>query len=225
VDWIAIVPVKGTRQAKSRLEPLPARAELAIAFALDTVAALAAARRVSGVIVVTASRELSAELAQPGVTVVIEGDRRRDPTAIPVDAPRDGLNDAIRLGLDEARRRSPGAGRVVVTGDLPSLTPADVDAALRLADEHPRSLIPDADGSGTTALLALAGHELTPRFGAGSRHAHEAHGHVVLDLGPESRIRRDVDDVADLDRALALGVGARTRALIARTAMPPSGTR
>ncbi|HZK59205.1 MAG TPA: 2-phospho-L-lactate guanylyltransferase, partial [Cryobacterium sp.] len=76
----------------------------------------------------------------------------------------------------------------------------------------------DEEGAGTTALLARAGVPLTPRFGLGSRAAHEAAGHVPLVFPPASSIRRDVDTVDDLAEALHLGVGPFTSALVSGTA-------
>ena len=53
-DWTAVVPVKETARAKTRLTPDPARRQrLALAFACDTVAALTRALRVAHVVVVT----------------------------------------------------------------------------------------------------------------------------------------------------------------------------
>lgn len=215
MSWIAVVPVKGTRQAKSRLAPLADRTELATAFALDTVAALRAADRVTAIVVVTVGVHVAERVSQLGAIVVNEGAVDGHPEDV---RPHGRLNSAISLGLAAARVRSPEAGLAVFTGDLPALTAVDVDAALALASCHERSLIPDADGTGTTALLALAGIPVTPRFGVGSRRAHELDGHVVLDIPAHSPVRRDVDLPDDLEAAVRLGVGAHTAALLARTA-------
>lgn len=224
MNWVAIVPVKGTRRAKSRLEPLSGRAELATAFALDTIAALQAAEQITAVFVVTGCRHVAARVKELGAIVVMEDAVGGPPGDIP-GQPHDRLNFAVGLGLAAAHDRFPEAGLAVFTGDLPALTPADVDAALALADAQERSVIPDADGTGTTALLARAGIELTPRFGVGSRQAHERKGHVVLDIAADSRIRHDVDRADDLDRAVTLGVGPHTSALLAHTAAAAAGSR
>lgn len=208
--WVAVVPVKGAPGAKSRLEH-DDRARLADAFALDTVAALLAASVITDVFVVTADTDIGAHLASLGAHVV------------PETAPRHGddpLNAAIVMGVDAARTARPGSNVAVFTGDLPSLTVADIEQALSLGAAHRLSMVPDEEGVGTTALLALAGMPFTPRFGAGSRAAHEAAGHHPLNLPPTSSIRRDVDTAANLAEALHLGVGAQTSALIARTSAP-----
>jgi 2-phospho-L-lactate guanylyltransferase len=208
--WVAVVPVKGAPAAKSRLDH-EHRAQLAEAFALDTVAALLAASIIGDVFVVTADARIASHLTAFGAEIVPE----------PGDADgHDSLNAAISAGVDAARAVHPGGNVAVFTGDLPALTASDVDAALTLAAQHPLSMVPDAEGTGTAVLLALAGVPFTPRFGSGSRAAHEAAGHQPLDLPAASSVRRDVDTVSDLAEALHLGVGPHTSALIARMSAP-----
>jgi 2-phospho-L-lactate guanylyltransferase len=205
VNWVVVVPVKGNPGAKTRLGgPGTDRAQLADAFALDTVAALAAAAPVLAVFVVTGDTVLGAQLARLGAHIVAE-----------VRDPADPLNAAIDVGLAAAAAEFPTAHRAVVTGDLPGLTPADAERTFALAAHHERSMVPDADETGTTMLLALAGVPIGPRFGSGSRAAHEAAGHVPLALPARSGIRRDVDTPADLDLVERLGAGPHTSALLA----------
>ena len=204
MSWVAIVPVKGNPGAKSRLGERPDRAELADAFALDTVTALLAARSIDHVLVVTGDDELADRLADLGAEIVREAPVRST----------DPLNAAIRQGLLAALAVFPQANLAVLTGDLPALTPADVDRALHLAAAHERSLVPDAAGTGTTTLLALAGTPIEPRFGVESRAAHEAAGHVPLGLPASVSIRHDVDTPADLAVAQRLGLGVHTRLLV-----------
>jgi len=200
---VAVVPVKGNPGAKSRLGERPDRARLADAFALDTVTALLAARGVDLVLVVTADEDLAARLAALGAEIVPEG------------VAADPMNAAIRSGLAAARRRFPESNLMVLTADLPALTPAEVERALALAAGHERSMLADAAGTGTTTLLALAGIPIEPRFGPDSRAAHEAAGHVPLEVPPSSGIRWDVDTAEDLLVAARLGLGPHTRPLVA----------
>ncbi|TFD57930.1 2-phospho-L-lactate guanylyltransferase [Cryobacterium sp. Hh38] len=204
--WVVVVPVKGTAGAKSRLGAGAGRAGLADAFALDTVAALVAASAVERVFVVTASARLGVLLAALGAVIV--------PEVPGPDAGQDRLNAAIEQGAEAARFACPDANLAVVTGDLPALHVADVETAFALAATHPLSMVADAEGVGTTTLLAQAGYRFTPRFGLGSRAAHEGDGHVVLDLPLSSSLRRDVDTAADLDTARALGLGPHTSELV-----------
>lgn len=218
-QWVAVVPVKGNPGAKSRLGDRPDRPRLADAFALDTVAAVLAARGIDRVLVVTADAGLAARLAALGAEIVPE---QSAPATAPAAGegtgesarpPADPMNAAIRQGLTAARTLFPRANLLVLTGDLPALTPADVQHALALAAGHERSMVPDAAGTGTTTLLALAGVPVEPRFGPGSRAAHEAAGHVPLEIPPATGIRSDVDTAADLLVAERLGLGAHTRPL------------
>ncbi|MGO4690306.1 2-phospho-L-lactate guanylyltransferase [Glaciibacter sp. 2TAF33] len=209
MSWIAIVPVKGSPAAKSRLGDHPARAELADAFAIDTVSALLSASVIARVFVVTADGSLAPRLTALGAEVLTES-----PPAGGVDP----LNGAIRQATDAAVAAYPDAHVAIFTGDLPALTRADIETALGLAGAHELSMVPDEEGTGTTVLLARAGVPAVPRFGTGSRAAHEAAGHVVLNMPRGASIRRDVDTVGDLAEALHLGVGPHTSALIARSA-------
>ena len=236
MSWVVVVPVKGNPGAKSRLGDRPDRAGLADAFALDTVAALLAARGVDRVLVVTGDGELAGRLAALGADIVPEApvpvadpevsaagvvaaprSQLRRPALSPALSPArptDPLNAAIRQGLLVARAALPQVNLAVMTGDLPALTPTDVERTLILAAAHERSLMPDAAGTGTTTLLALAGIPIEPRFGAGSRAAHEAAGHVPLGLAASVSIRCDVDTTADLAVARRLGLGPHTRLLV-----------
>lgn len=242
-----MVPVKGSTAAKSRLgalpETFPARGELAEAFALDTVAALLAAEVVQRVLVVTADPAAAAPLAALGAQIVPEppqasaaaapladvGTQMPElPQTSPSDArdgsfaaARDPLNAAITEGIRVAHQQYPLCHVAVLTGDLPALTTADVETTLAAASAHDRAMVADEEGTGTTTLLARAGIAFTPRFGLGSRAAHEAAGHVPLDLPATASIRRDVDTVDNLAEVLRRGVGAHTSALLARSQPMP----
>ncbi|MFN4001372.1 2-phospho-L-lactate guanylyltransferase [Microcella sp.] len=199
-----VVPVRDAASAKSRLaadggaEAHARRAALAAAIALDTVSAARAARRVGELIVVGA-------LPQP-----IEGVRV-------VDDPGFGLLVAIGAGLAVA---DPAAPTAVLLGDLPALQPADLDAALVAASEHHWAFVPDAEGEGTTLVVASAGLPHSLRFGPGSAEQHRDAGYVELDVPERSGLRRDVDtleQLAALGRLAEAGsvlLGPRTSALL-----------
>jgi len=232
-----VVPVKGSAGAKSRLgalpETFPARGELAEAFALDTVAALLAAALVERVLVVTADPAAAAPLAALGAQIVTElpqtsaSDARTGAFAatreVASGAPRDPLNAAIIEGIRVAHEFYPHCNVAVLTGDLPALTVADVETTLTAASAHVLAMVADEEGTGTTVLLARAGVHVMPSFGPGSRAAHEASGHVPLDLPATASIGRDVDTVDNLAEVLRRGVGVHTSALIARS-QPVPGT-
>jgi 2-phospho-L-lactate guanylyltransferase len=199
VSWQLLVPVKATRHAKTRLGPAfgERRLELALAFALDTIAAAAECPAVKAVTVVSSDPRV-AKAAPPEVQVVDEG-------------PTPGLNAAISFAL--TTMPAP-ANTAVLLGDLPALTAAELEHALMLASAHESAFVPDADGIGTTLLTARSGVRLEPRFGPASAAAHEHAGAVRLDDGGITRVRRDVDDLAGLVKAARLGFGGHTRCVV-----------
>ena len=141
---------------------------LALALTLDTVAAARAARRVRTVLVVTADRTVAATLAASGIEVV--------------DDPLVGLNAAYDRGARLLRERDPRTAVGALQADLPALRPDELDAAITAAlATGARAFTADAEGTGTTFLLAAAGVALDPRFGGGSAARHRASGAVALD--------------------------------------------
>ena len=126
------------------------------------------------------------------------------------DGVADDLNESLRVAAAEAHRRWPEARPVAVCADLPSLHPADLDAALLDAAAAPSpAFVADRDGIGTT--LYAAPHDMfSPRFGSRSREAHLDAGTREIE-GDLSSLRRDVDDAEGLAAAEDLGVGAHTR--------------
>ncbi len=198
--WRVIVPIKGQLTAKSRLHPPPgvARPDLAHAFALDTISAAAASMPSAHVIVVT-SDELTATFVrnQGGTVVADDGD---------------GLNPAVRQGIEHVRRVHGLGPTAVLLGDIPSLRPLDLATALSACARHARAMVPDASGRGTVLLSALSPLDLHPRFGPNSADEH-ARDCVRLDLDLPA-LRTDVDDDHALSQALAIGVGRHTAAVL-----------
>jgi 2-phospho-L-lactate guanylyltransferase len=202
---VVVVPVKPLPAAKSRLAR-PDRAEVALAMAVDTVTAARAAG--VQVVVVTDDDRARAALAAPAVLVV-------------GDEPDAGLNPALDHGASVAAARWPERGVAALSADLPALRPDALRRALAAASGHRRAVVADAAGTGTVLLTAAPGAALRPAFGPGSRDAHTGDGaHDLTDeLGPAvASLRRDVDTVADLRDALALGAGPRTARRAGRAA-------
>jgi 2-phospho-L-lactate guanylyltransferase len=200
-SWRIVVPVKGSASAKSRLHPPPGirRADLAHAFALDTVTAVSQTVPAGHVHVVTADPATAAFATGLGCQVV--------------DDPGGGLNSAIHAGIDHLDGTSVDGPVAVLLGDLPTLTPSALAAALRECALHRAAFVPDAEGTGTVLLTAVSARELSPAFGAGSARAHaELSTRLDLDL---PLLRSDVDDDVALRRAEALGLGPRTAAVLA----------
>ncbi len=201
--WVVVVPVKRLEIAKTRLSRFAGshRADLALAFAADTVTAALAAEGVRAVLVVT-------DDVRAGEVVVRLG------CVLAPDLPDAGLNAALEHGAGLAARLGPGCGVAALSSDLPALRSADLGAALLAAEVSGRAFVADTEGTGTTLLAAAPGHPLDPRFGHRSRAAHRAGGALELDGPGLWSLRRDVDTEADLYDAVRLGVGPSTRAAL-----------
>lgn len=212
-EWVVVLPVKGGAGAKSRLGAGP---DVALAIALDTLAATLACPPVVRVLAVTADQRCARRCAELGAEVVGE------------TAPGAGLNPAVRDGLAAVGALPRGTGLAVLLADLPALRPVDLaealDAVARAIPPGGAAFVPDAEGTGSVLLASPDAGHLAPAFGPGSAAAHAAAGALRLDL-PWARLRRDVDTPAELERALALGVGAHTRAVLAAGSRPLRGSR
>lgn len=196
-----MVPVKRLALAKTRLQSYgdAVRQDLALAFAIDVVAAGLACEVVAQVLVVTDDARAAAALAAVGARVV-------------ADSPDAGLNPALTHGA-QLLRADRDLGVATVSADLPAVRPADLAAALNAVPAGARAFVSDAAGTGTTLLAAPPGVALAPAYGSASRAGHLASGAVELAGAPGLRL--DVDTPQDLREALALGVGAATAAVAA----------
>ncbi|MFF4788808.1 2-phospho-L-lactate guanylyltransferase [Streptomyces sp. NPDC001276] len=210
MQWTLVIPLKPLTRAKSRLSDTAGdevRPGLALAFAVDTVAAALACPAVADVAVVTDDAEAGRELAALGARIV-------------ADEPRAGLNAALAHGAAVVRASRPRSPVAVLNADLPALRPVELARVLEAAAQFPRAFLADSAAIGTTLLAASPGHPLLPAFGTDSRARHRASGAVELSLQAVESVRRDVDTGRDLRAALALGVGPRTAAAAARLPVP-----
>ena len=202
--WCLVVPVKLLRLAKSRLSTDPeVRAALALAFAADTVAAALAAPSVVEVVVVTDDPTAAALVRALGAQVVS-------------DEPDAGLNPALRHGAAHATARHPECGVGALSADLPALKSRDLENALQRAATVGTAVVPDVDGTGTTAYFVTAGRKFDPAFGRESLKAHIDAGARPLPVADLPSLRRDVDTRLDLNAAFALGLGPHTLATLHR---------
>lgn len=140
---IAVVPIRSLTGGKTRLSgavDAEARAELIRLMLSNVLLALSEAPAIDRIVVVSpesAALALAANLLDHAEIV-----------AQPIDRP--GLLPALELGREYARRAAADA-LIVVFGDLPRLTSADLAAML---DDPARVVIaPDRDRVGTNALL------------------------------------------------------------------------
>ena len=197
--FAVLVPVKPPAFAKSRLRDLgdQARRDLATAFAVDTVSAAVACPVVDRVLVVTDDHELARGLADLGVEVLPDGTT-------------DDLNGTLRLAAAEMARRRPELHLVALCADLPALRPDELTLALAAAQGPGMAFVADADGVGTTAVVAADLDAFRPAFGPGSRQRHLDAGAREVEGVAVPSLRRAVDDRDSLAEAVRLGVGPRT---------------
>ncbi|GAA0907506.1 2-phospho-L-lactate guanylyltransferase [Pseudonocardia zijingensis] len=209
-----VVPVKPLTKAKSRLRGAAdggigaprAHARLAMALLRDTITAVEAASAVRRLLVVSSDPVVAAELGVFGIEVAPDG-------------PVPGLNPAYARGAALLRAQDQAAAVGALQADLPALRPEELDeavvAALALfARGARRAFVADAEGTGTTLLIAAPGVDLDPRFGVASAQRHEEAGARPL-TGAWPGLRRDVDTADDLRAATALGLGGHTTAALA----------
>lgn len=197
---VVVIPVKPPGVGKTRLVGVPAeqRVALARAFAIDTVTACLATDGVARVLVTTDDARFASTLTALGAEACPDGGN--------------GLNQALVQAVAEAARRWPDLRPVALCADLPALRADDLGTALASVAGR-TAYVADAAGSGTT-LYTASYDEFDPRFGADSAAAHAAAGAAALP-GELPGLRQDVDDVVSLQAAVALGVGAATRAALA----------
>ena len=200
LSWGLVVPVKRLALAKSRLSSYgdAARQDLALAFALDVVAAALGTRCIREVVVVTDDPRAADAVRRAGAQVV-------------ADTPDAGLNPALEHG---ATRLTPGLGTATLSADLPAVRATDLEAALAAVPQDGRGFVVDTAGTGTTLLAAAPGLPLAAAYGPGSRRVHQVSGAVELP-GAEG-LRLDVDTPEDLAAAVRLGVGPATAAVVGR---------
>lgn len=205
--WVVVLPVKRLERAKTRVAlPPRARADLALAMALDVAAAAASARCARAVVAVTDDARAARAMRGMGVTTV-------------PDLPDGGLNPALAHAAEVVARRFPAAGVALVSSDVAAATPEELDAMLTAASRHDRAFLADAAGTGTTALTAAPGVRPEPAFGPGSAHRHRQGGAVPLDLDVPG-LRADVDDLEGL-RLLLTGRSPAPRTRAAAAAVLP----
>ena len=95
------------------------------------------------------------------------------------------------------------------------MRPAELEIALGTLRAAPTVFVPDIEGTGTTLYAARPRTRFWPQYGALSRARHLDDGAVEMRFPEGAGIRQDVDTAEDLERALLLGSGRHTRAVLA----------
>ena len=184
MSTVAVLPIKRFDAAKQRLGRED-RAALMRAMAIRVLAALEDAA-VDARVVVTDDPAVAALAAEHGAEVVAE------PGLL-------GHSAAAALGVEHAR--AGGADRVLLlAGDCPLLTSADLDALLERHAGEGVVVLADRHGTGTNGLLLTPPGAITPAFGSGSRIRHDrlaAEAGLPSVVEPVPAFALDVDTVDD----------------------------
>lgn len=191
-----LIPVKRLKDAKRRLSAALSEGQremLVRIMATDVIRAALATPRLSGVAVVTADEEIAALARREGATVLAE-------------EMESGLNAALAGAMATASRLG-ATGVLILPGDVPLVTPADIEAMLEGHNGNPAVTIARADSDGGSNALACSPPDLLPfSFGPDSfaRHcalARKAGIEPMLPLLP--RLALDIDRPADLGAMLS----------------------
>ncbi len=186
----AMIPMKPFSQAKTRLSAVltePERAALAAAMLRQVLRVVVSQRRLCGTLVISRDADVLALAQSMGAAILHE------PT-------QSGLNAALRMGA--AALEQQGAAQVLMLpGDLPFITERDVMTLLDCAAPASVVIAPDAEHSGTNALLAPLPLPFHPQYGLNSfqRHVHSAReAGLSLHIVESDTLALDVDTLDDL---------------------------
>ena len=208
-DIWAVVPVKELDGAKQRLagalSPAQRRAliEVMVGEVLDAVAG---AKNLAGLLVVTLDPQVTALAARLGARVVTDG-------------ARDGHTGSVVAGRSLLAREGRG-GMITLPGDIPAVTSAEIDAVLAAHLKAPSfTIAPAHDDLGSNAVVCSPPDAVPLRFGENS---YFPHLDAARRAGIEPTIVRlpgiamDIDHPADLAAFLGLpqSAGTRTRAFL-----------
>jgi 2-phospho-L-lactate guanylyltransferase len=164
VNTWAVVVARTGLNAKTRLAAVLPRAEdrarLARAMLADVLAACRAAGLAGSLVVTDTGAGWSTAWNW---------------SARPLLDPLGGLNAAVSAGLAVAGRLGARTA-LVLPGDVPLVSAADLSDVLAAAGDQARALVvvPDHTGDGTNALVARPPDLVTPAYGPGSAAAHLA---------------------------------------------------
>ncbi|QQS13432.1 MAG: 2-phospho-L-lactate guanylyltransferase [Rhodospirillales bacterium] len=208
-DIWAVIPVKEFDGAKHRLSGLLSpdqRRALAETMLTDVLDAVAAARRLAGVMVVTLEPRARALAERIGARVETEG-------------ARDGHTGSVTAGLRILAREGRG-GMITMPGDIPAATGAEIDAVLAAHLPAPSFTIsPAHDDLGSNAVVCSPPDSVPLRFGEDSYFPHlDAARRQGIEpvVVRQPGIAMDIDHPVDLRTFLRLpqSRGTRTRALL-----------
>jgi 2-phospho-L-lactate guanylyltransferase len=199
MNVVALMPVKGFRNAKQRLTPVlsgAAREVLAETMFRDVLRQVRCARGLAGTFVVTGDDKVAAITSDAGAEVIRERAENGETSAV-----------------DFARSELKGAGCeavMILPGDMPLVRATDIEQVLGQVPPHARApfalLVPSHDRLGTNALLLAPPDVIKLRFGYDSFTFHtsqvSSQGLPIRFIENE-HIALDIDEPKDLERFLS----------------------
>lgn len=210
-DIWAVIPVKEFEGAKHRLSPLlsPERRRLLAETMLgDVLDAVAGAKRLAGIMLITLEPRAKAMAERLGARVEAEG-------------AREGHTGAVVAGLRILAREGRG-GFITMPGDIPAVRAGEIDAVLAAHKPAPSFTIsPAHDDLGSNAVICSPPDSVPLRFGENSYFPHldaaRAQG-IEPTVLRQPGIAMDIDHPVDLEMFLRLpqSHGTRTRAVLER---------
>ncbi|TCZ64075.1 2-phospho-L-lactate guanylyltransferase [Roseicella aquatilis] len=202
----AVLPVKEMRGSKQRLSPLLSpeeRVALMRVMVGEVLDALCAARGLTGVAVVTLDAWTTEEARRRGVRVITGGAR---------DGHTGSVTAAARVLAAEG-----AAGVLTMPGDIPAVTPAEVEALLAVHGSAPAfTIAPAHDEKGSNGVVLSPPDVVPLRFGEDSYVPHLAAARargIAPRIVPLPGVAMDIDHPADLAMFARLDVSRETRTL------------
>lgn len=206
--FCAVVPFKGTAQAKQRLAPMLApaqRQELALAMLQDVLRTLAAVSELADILVVTTDAAAVALTAKFGAR--ISSDHA-------LEGHTGAVSGAARLLAAQ------GLSLLTVPGDIPLVEPDDIRTLLAAHRDAPAfTIVPARDELGSNAILCSPANAVPLRFGDNSFFPHLATADacgIAARVVHRPSIALDIDTPDDLALFLATPSHTRARALLDR---------
>lgn len=202
-----VIPVKNLANAKQRLAPAlepEERAALAAAMLKDVFEAVASWARRPGVVVITRDAEARSLARQCGFELL--------------DDPEEAGESEAVARATQALEAQGAESTLVVPGDIPLITPGEMEAIYAAAPPTGTVLVPSRDSRGTNAVLRRPASLFPLRFGNDSFVPHRAAAKATglpLAVLALPGIALDVDTPGDL-AALVAAPGERRSQRLAR---------
>jgi 2-phospho-L-lactate/phosphoenolpyruvate guanylyltransferase len=197
-DIWAVIPVKETTGAKERLAaavPRYLRPGLALAMLEDVLAAVAGARGLAGIAVVT-------------IDPVVQTLARRYGARILTDAARGGHTAAVAAAARTLQAEGRG-GMLQMPGDIPLVTAEEISRLLAAAHAAPSfTIAPSHDDFGSNAVLVCGPAAVPLTFGDDSFYPHLQ---AAQACGIEPMIVRQHGIGLDIDRPADIAAFAQLR--------------